>query len=505
MKPISTEFRVGLFTLVGIGATVLAIFVLSPEMFKSRSARRYYTELKDASGILPKTQVKTNGVTVGKVTAVDLTINATKVTFEVRTDVDVPVGSTIEVRTVGFLGDKFLEVKRVEETQGNIPEGGLIPRNTNTVDLNEVVSLVGEIARDVKKVTLTLRNVLGGTEGEKSIGNIIGNVEATTEHAKIILEENRRDIRSMIANLEKTTGALRSSIGDREKDMQAIVTNIRTFTNSLNQVLNDENKEKVNSILASFDASMIEVKGATQNIKLVAEKIEKGEGTIGRLVNDDKTLEELEGALKDIRDVLAPANKLQIGVDYHGEVRKDQTAQNYVNLIFRTRPESYYLVGFTDRQNQVTDRTTETIDGDNSDQKVRVRETTRNTPALGINLQIAKRWYAGAIRFGLFESTGGVAADLYLFSDRFRWSVEAFEWKSRANEVRKVAHLKSYASILFFNHVYAMVGVDDPTRLDPADPNGKLVNKELNVFVGAGVNFTDHDLKALFGAAALAK
>lgn len=502
MKARGIEFRVGLFTLAGLGATLFAIFVLSPDMFKSRASTPYYTELKDASGILPKTQVKTNGVTIGKVTSVELTLDATRVSFDVRTDVQVPIGSTLEVRTVGFLGDKFLEIHRVENTQGLIAPSGLIPRNMQNVDLNEVISLVGEISKDVKKVTTTLRNVLGSDQGEKSIATIIGNVEATTEHAKLLLAENRQDIRTTIANIEKVSATLRASVGDRERDMQSIVTNIRTFTQSLNEVLNEENKEKMASILASFDQSMVEVQGATKNIKLISERVEKGEGTLGRLVNDDKVLEELEGAVKDIRDVIAPANKLQIGVDYHGEFRRDESAQNYVNLIFRTRPESYYLVGFTDQQAETVDRTTETIDGDASDSTTRVKETIKRQSQLAINLQIAKRWYNAAFRFGLFESSGGMAADYYLFGDRFRFSAEAFQWKGKGNDTRRVAHLKAYASVLFFNHVYAMVGIDDPTRLDTA--TGK-VDPDKNYFIGAGVSFNDQDLKALFGAAALSR
>ena len=142
------------------------------------------------------------------------------------------------------------------------------------------------------------------------------------------------------------------------------------------------------------------------------------------------------------------------------------------------------------------------VNNDVATSSVEVRETSRTTSRLGVNLQIAKRWYHAGLRFGLFESTGGVAADFYLFRDRFRASVEAFEWRGQGNSVRRIAHLKAYASILFFEHVYTMIGIDDPTRLDPAT---NRVNAAQNYFVGAGVSFNDQDLKALFGAAALAK
>ncbi len=469
MNNLGTEFRVGVFTLLGLAATIFAIFVVSPNLFETEDKNRYHTILKDAAGILPKTQVKTNGVTIGKVVTVELDRHTTKVTFEIKKDVAIPEGSTVEVRTVGFLGDKFIEIHRADG-ETNLPPGSLIPRDEDKADLNEVISMVGNIATDIKKVTTTLANVLGEEKGERSLATIVENIERISSDARDILGDNKEDVRRLIANL-------------------------KTFSTSLNDVLKSENREKVDRILAALDESMLEVKGATKSIRLVAEKVEKGEGTMGRLFNDDKTLEELEGAIKEIRSVLAPASKLQIAVDYHGEARQGNETQNYFNLHFHTRPDAYYTLGFTDKVNDVITTETETLpDGT-------VRETKKTERALRFNLQFAKRWYWAALRFGLFESTGGIASDLYFWKDRVRLSMEAFEFAGKDDENRDFAHLKTYASVLFFNHLYAMAGVDDWTRKDPL--TDKRI-KEPKYFFGAGVTFNDQDLKALFGAASIA-
>ena len=470
------EFRVGLFTLLGVVATVFAVFVLNPDLFRADDRVRFHTILKDASGILPKTHVKTNGVNIGKVVTVELDRNATRVEIEIRDDVRVPKGAKIEIRTVGFLGDKFIDIVRPDsEDLGLIAPGELIPRNEDSTDLNEVISLVGGIAQDIKKVTANLADVLGTEEGRDSIANIVENIEVFTKDARGILGENRENVKSLIAKLEK-------------------------FSGSLNEVLDDENKEKIDRVLAAFDESMIEVKGATKNINLISEKIEKGEGTLGRLVNDEETLEELEGAIKDIREVISPINRLQVEVDYHGELRRDDSSQNYFNLNLRTRPNNYYVLGFTDVDVRTRDTTTETetVDGSTA---VRTKESIKDEAALRFNLQFAQRWYWAGIRFGLFESTGGIAGDFWAFGDRFKLSLEAFDFADKDSEVRKGAHLKAYASVLFFNHIYAMVGVDDPTRLDPE--TGEK-DPDTNYFGGIGVSFSDQDLKGLFGVASLA-
>ena len=258
MSNLGTEFRVGIFTLLGLVATCFAVFVLNPDIFEREQKKQFYTILKDAAGIMPKTHVKTNGVTVGKVLSVQLHTNSTKVVIEIREDVKVPRGSTIEIRTVGFLGDKFLEIKRVDESLGLIDPGGMIPRSPDTADLNEVIALVGSIAKDIKKVTANFAAVLGDEEGKQTLDNIVKNIEDITHGVKGVIDDNREDFASVISNL-------------------------KVFTTNLNDVLDEENKEKFDRIIAAFDDSMIEVKGATKSINLIAEKVERGEGTRGIL------------------------------------------------------------------------------------------------------------------------------------------------------------------------------------------------------------------------------
>ena len=478
MGNLGTEFRVGIFTLLGLAAILFAVFVISPDLFKRDERVNFYTVLDDAAGILPKTHVKTNGVNVGQVASIELLTNATKVVLAVEKTVKIPKGSTIEIRTVGFLGDKFIEIKRTDDPELLNP-GDLIPRSRDSADLNEVIGMIGKIAKDVKKITGSLSQSLGTEEGQKSIAEIVDNIREFTRDAKDILADNKGDVRRAVADLRK-------------------------FSHSLNDVLNQENKDKIDRILASFDASMVEVKGATKNINLISEKVQKGEGTIGRLVNDDKTLDELEGAIKEIREIMAPASALRIAVDYHGEMRRDQTSQNYFDLQFHTRPVNYYILGMTDKKKDEIDTTVEQLDvPDNKGGKVtRSYTTQKERDALRFNLQIARKWYWAGVRFGLFESTGGIAGDFYLFQDRVRFSLEAFDFADKGSIFRKVAHLKTYVSALFYEHIYAMVGLDDPTKMDM---NTGQVNKRLNYFVGAGVNFTDQDIKSLFGIATLAK
>lgn len=491
IKSLGTEFKVGLFALVALGTLGYMFFVLSPDAFEDKEYRTYYTVLKNAAGIISKTHVKTSGVSVGKVKSVTLEGLATRVTLEVDKAVQIPVGSRVEIRSVGLLGDVHLEVVRPTNTTETVEEGGFIPQSDDAVDMQALISLVGDIAKDIKKVTNTLANTLGTKKGEVQVQNIIDNIEGFT------------------ADLKATTNTLKKTIGDREGDVHDIVTNVRdgvrdlrSFAANLRDVLDQENKDRIDRILASFDETMVDVRGSAKNINLISERVEKGEGTIGRLVNDDSALKELEGAIKDIRKVLAPATKLQIEIDAHAEARRNETSQVYLNVLFRTRPDRYYLIGLTDTtyEERETEVYSEPSENDEGTATTTTREKIKREQAIKFNLQIAKRWYFATARFGLFETSGGAAVDLHFLDDKVKWSNEVFQIDTKDNTERRSAHLKSYVSVLFYNHIYAMVGVDDPTRTDPK--TGK-VHKDINFFGGAGLTFNDQDLKALFGTAAL--
>ncbi|MEZ4743019.1 MAG: MlaD family protein [Bdellovibrionota bacterium] len=509
MKTFGTEFKVGLFTLIAAITTGYMFFVLSPDSFETEESAIFYTVLDDAAGIIPKTHVKTNGVTVGKVKSVKLEVNQTRVEMEIDATVKVPKGSTVEIRTRGLLGDKFIEIIRVKDTGEYIKNGGFLPINDDQVDMQQLITLVGAIAKDVKEVSGAFSAALGGEQGAKTVGSIVSDLKEIASSTKGMINENRSDVRSIVQNIRSTTHTLKEVIGDNQKDMEAILVNVRSTTEDLKmfaanarELVTGENRTKLDRIIASFDQTMNDVEKTAKNVALVSDKIERGEGTIGKLVNDDEVISELQAAITDIRDVLKPATKLQMEVDYHGEFNVDETTQHYFNVAFRTRPDKYYLLGFTDTRESVEEkrevRTTEDANTENT------TTTTSMSKALKFNLQFAKRWYFTQVRFGLFESTGGLATDFFGLNDKLRLTLEAYDWDNDFT-IRRTAHFKAYLSILFFNHIYAMVGVDDPSKKvdDPTDENFGKSRGLDNYFIGAGLRFKDDDLKAIFGTAAL--
>ncbi len=491
------EFRVGLFALAAIMVITYMFFVLSPDMFQSRSENNYYTVTDDASGIVAKTQVKTSGVVIGKVQSVQLQGNQSRIDFSIRSDIKIPVGSEMVIKEKGLLGDVFLEVIRGDDKGKYLKNGDYVPPSSDQASIAKLVTVANSIGKDIKKMTSSLADVLGGEEGRKNISKIVNDVRDVADMLKGILSENREHIKKIVANFEHTTNALDSVISGQRTDLKEIVTNIRVITESIREVLRPENRAKVDRILVALDTSMDSFKSITQ-------KVNSGQGTLGRLVTDDKAIDEIEGALKDLRSVIAPAKKMQVAVDFHAEYKGNSRTQPFLSVILQPRPDKYYLLGISDVTASEEDVFFEALPpkpGEARPDATKAERWHKSKVArsnIRFDVQYAQRWGFSQLRFGLFQSTGGVAGDFFLLDDKIRYSFEAFDW--RQTSIRNVARLKTYVSILFFNHLYAMLGADDLTRRDPV--TGHRAKPEY--FVGAGFNFTDEDLKGLFGLSALA-
>lgn len=513
MPNLSTELKVGLFASAALATLGYIFFVLSPESFSRESLVPYYTIIPNASGIVNKTHVKTNGVVIGQVTKVGLDRNASRIDMEINSDIVIPASSRVAIREKGLLGDVFIDIIRGQDDARPLTAGAEIPAAQGVVTLSNLIGIAGDIGKDIKKITSSLSVVLGGKKGEHDVAGIVNDIKQFVSDAKGILQDNRQDVRSIVKNLEATVDTLSTVLSgeqntrdlkDTMKSVRLAVADIADFSASLKEILRQENRDRIDRIIARFDTAMEDVQDAVKDVRTVTARVERGEGTLGRLISDDETVSEFEGAIRDVREVLAPAIKLETTVDVHSEIRKDNTTQHYFNIRLATRPDKYYLFGLVD----VSENTTETliedlevtdpsIDGTNP-RKTRERQVEQK--ALRFNLQFAKRWYFFQLRFGLFETTGGFAADFFLLGDRFRMTFEAFDWRKNS-PVRRTAHIRAYLSVLFFKHIYAMMGVDDIQALDPET---KDVIRAPNYFFGAGLVFNDKDLKALFGTASLA-
>lgn len=524
MKNFGTEIKVGLFVMAGI----IMLSYMSLKVGKFDIGRRKGYDIlayfDSASGLNKDVPVEIAGIEIGRVKRIDLDRRKAKVTMRIRSDISIPSDSKALIRTKGIMGDKFIEIISGRPESPSLKDGDRIVDTYTPTDIDQLLNRIGDVALDIRKVSKSLGNVLGGEEGETKMRQILDNVNTTTASLNRIIEDNEKRISSLLTNLsefskdmkdvskankgyinriiidiKETTTQLREAVGAFNK----IAKKIEGGEGSLGRLINDPRTvEDLNQTLAHLKSITEKIdsgKGVLArliseeqpgedmdetlaSLRSISEKIDSGKGTIGRLINDDKIAENLEEALTGINDYFTRTDAFRFDIDFHLEqLTRHSDTKSYLSLKIQPKADKYYILGLVSDPagvETITDTTiTETPGGTRT-----VHQEEREKGKLKFTAQIAKRYKALVIRGGIIESTGGIGLDYYLFDDRFKLSLEAFDFN-----IDREAHLKGAVDFTFFKYLYLTAGFDD------------FLNDEgdSSFFIGAGLKFEDDDIKYL--------
>jgi phospholipid/cholesterol/gamma-HCH transport system substrate-binding protein len=110
--------------------------------------------------------------------------------------------------------------------------------------------------------------------------------------------------------IKKGEGTVGKLVGDESlyKQVKEIAANLRTASDKMAKILGD-NEADIRNTMASMKEVAPRLKDAVASLTSIANKIEKGEGTIGKLVNDPSLYEDLKKAMADVQALVAKVEK----------------------------------------------------------------------------------------------------------------------------------------------------------------------------------------------------
>ncbi|MFC1895214.1 MlaD family protein [Thermodesulfobacteriota bacterium] len=489
MSKLSSEAKVGLLVVLGIVLLGYMSIKVGKHEIRGDKGYKVHVYFDSAAGLLPDVPVEIAGVEVGRVSSISLEKGRARVQLLLRPEIVVKHDGQALIRTKGILGDKYVELLPGTPGAPALQDGEELRQGVSPADVDAILKMVGDIATDVRRITRSLAGVLGGEEGRDSLQAILENMKEMAEMLNSTVTRNNEDINRIIANLSHFSEKLREMGETSQGDVQQIVVAVRDASRQLEETLASASQitgkisrgEGTLGRLVNEDETIERLNETMSSLQEISDKINRGEGTLGRLIHEEDTVERLNAALTGIDDYVKQQERFKTYIDYRGEyLTEDSGVKSYVSLRIQPKEDKYYLLQLVDDprgKESVTDTHT-TVNGVTRwEHKV---ESVKDE--LKFSAQIAKRYYDLGLRGGLFESTGGVALDYYFLDDRLTLSLEAFDFDPDTN-----AHLKFKADYSPFPYIHLTTGYDDFLS---------DVGRE-SFFFGAGISFADEDIKAL--------
>jgi len=490
----STEIKVGAFVFIALVGLAYMSLQIGSGSFLAKNTYDLVVFFDNVTGLKAASPVEIAGIEIGRVRAITLEEGRAKLILEISDAVKVHSDTVANIKSRGVLGDKFVELGGGSKEAPLLANGDLLRRSDRSADLEVLFQKVGQIADDIGVVAKSVAGVFGGPQGEHDLRLTFHSLRDLTVSLNAMVQKNVESVNLIVENLKDFSGDMKHLSGTNKRGIDNIVGNFEVASAQMRSTL-----ERVNSVLEKIDQGegavgrMVNDPGMGEDLRLavaslesVAAKIDEGKGTLGKLINDDTTAKELDKALEGVNKYLEKQDTFRTSVDFRSEVLADSgNVKSYLDLTLQPGEDHYYILGVVADPEGRT-RETETVSrtwAGGGYQETREIEEKTERDKIAFNAQMAKRWGAIALRGGLFESTGGVGADYYLWDDRLRLYAEAFDFDKDDSP-----HFKAGARLYFLENFYATAGMDD------------LAN-DASFFGGLGLSFTDDDLKYLMSSA----
>jgi phospholipid/cholesterol/gamma-HCH transport system substrate-binding protein len=346
---VRTKTRVGviLFASFILFAGALLFIGGTKGFFVKRTS--YFAHFPNSQGLLQGNQVRLAGVVVGAIRDIevprapgqDLTILfdiERKYQHLVKTD------SRAEIKTIGLLGDKYLEV-----TPGSPDKPDLEPDHEiiafRGAEIDKILAGSGDLVDNVVAISKSLKNILGRTEkGEGFLGEITSESKNGAELSKS-LRQTLDSLNGLVADVRQGNGLVGRLLHD-EKAADDVIAELKGAAGSLNRILATVEKGTatgeglVPALLSDpegkkkFFAMVDSLKATADGLGSFSKDLSSGNGLLPKLVKDDAFAKEFTGDLKRLSSHLANvATKLDSTEGTAGRLIADPGVSDAINDI----------------------------------------------------------------------------------------------------------------------------------------------------------------------------
>ncbi len=450
------EFKVGLLTLGTIAAVVIMSFQITSNQSGFGKYVTYRTIINDATGIFEKSSIKVAGITAGRISKIELYKEKALITFEILKEVRITKGSKLRVKSLGFLGDKYIDIILNRNSDEIIPEGSLIA-SSETGGLENLTKDASEVLADVKEI---VKNIKYSLAPEK--------------------EGDEPPIKQILSNVKKVSESLKNVIQGNEEKLNEIIDNINQVSQDLQYEVSALNNDSLMAKVKKIGPVLEDAKRITEDLKAITGKVRKGQGTIGKLINDDEVVDQVSETLAGVRKLVNRIDDIRSELQVFSAYNSEQDNISDFNLDIYTSPERLLRFGVATSEFGREDEreVTTTVGGTTVTENI--RETDIDT--YRFNFQLGRKVNDWTFRAGIIESSGGLGIDYDWNYVNTRLYLEIFDYRDDIGP-----NVRFGSQIHMWNVFYLKIAGED------------LVSKTntQSLSLGAGLRFTDEDIKGL--------
>ena len=293
--------KVGIVVAVGLVIFVFIISIVGTEQNIFTPTYHLKVFLPNVQGLVNGAMITLGGLKVGFVSDMQFvkrdSTNGVEVTMDLTTKYrpSITVSSVGQIKTIGLLGDKYIDITIGSPGETSVAENAFIPV-TPSFDLEAAGPQFKKALADFTDVMGSVKGIVASMDkGEGSIGRLIKHPKIANE-----MEHLLSSLNNVMGAIEKRQGTLGKIVYDESmgKNISEVSSNLKTVTDQIREGKGTMGK------LVMDDRLYTNLSSFTARADALLEKAGNDSSNVSKLLNDGNFYNQLLSLMKDLNLLL---------------------------------------------------------------------------------------------------------------------------------------------------------------------------------------------------------
>jgi phospholipid/cholesterol/gamma-HCH transport system substrate-binding protein len=284
---LSKEIKSAILALSGILLFIFIFYYLKGENIFDNT-KEISAVYDNVEGLAPSAPVTINGHKIGKVQSIHFTNDLSgklNVNMRIDSDFEFSKNSTAQLYEAGLIGGKAIAIIPAFDGAPNVESGDVLSSDVKP----GLTDLVNQRLTPLQEKMETMM---------VSADTLLVNLNTLFDsQTKLNLKSSIAELTSTITSFKSTSESLNDLVIDNSSSVGETITNFNKISEDLTHLSSS-------LAAADFDTIMADLKSTISSFNQLLAAIENGDGSVGKLMKDEAVYNNLEGATKQLEELL---------------------------------------------------------------------------------------------------------------------------------------------------------------------------------------------------------
>ena len=281
---LSREVKTAILVILGIVFLIFGINYLKGKNLLD-SSKTFYTEF-EYNALSTASPVTIKGNNIGKIKEILYVIETgkTRISFTVNDDIEFSKNSKVRLYELGIMEGNGLAIIPAEDNQ--------IAENGEFIQSEVEEGLITSLTSNFSGLSTGLDSTL------KSADSLFLNLNALVENdTEDGLKHAIKELNQTLSSFKSLSYSFNSLIAKNQDSLTSVISNFNNLSKNLATLSEDLKDVEISKTVSNLDETL-------SKVNALLAQLDKGEGSLGKLLKDDELYNNLEGASKELEELL---------------------------------------------------------------------------------------------------------------------------------------------------------------------------------------------------------